>query len=158
MPRAVRPPTRRDLLPMLAAALLPPARPVRAQPAAPSGSVVLTVAGSVGRGAFASTCVLVGHGPLGAVYPPSGWDPKHPGVQEGDTPSFLYLVSGVRGVNDPEKPDQPGWGGQFIQPNPSRRHWFDDPAGTVTVSRWRAEVQADFARRADWMLDSEPAH
>lgn len=49
MPRAVRPPTRRDLLPMLAAALLPPARPVRAQPAAPSGSVVLTVAGSVGR-------------------------------------------------------------------------------------------------------------
>lgn len=103
------------------------------------------------------THIRQGHGPLGAVYPPSGWDPKHPGVQEGDTPSFLHLLSAVRGLNDSEKPDQPGWGGQFIQPNPARRHWFDDPAGTVTVSRWRAEVQADFARRADWMLDSEPA-
>lgn len=27
------------------------------------------------------------------------------------------------------------------------------PAGTKTVSHWRAEVQADFARRVDWMQD-----
>lgn len=95
-----------------------------------------------------------GHGPLGAVYPRSGWDPKYPGVQEGDTPSFLHLVSAARGLNDPEKPDQPGWGGQFVRPDPAMNHWFDDPAGTQTVSRWRAEVQADFARRADWMQGS----
>jgi hypothetical protein len=93
-----------------------------------------------------------GHGPLGAVYPASGWDPKYPGQQEGDTPSFLHLVSAVRGLNDPERPEQAGWGGKFVRKDASRNHWFDDPAGTQTVSRWRPEVQADFARRADWML------
>jgi hypothetical protein len=93
-----------------------------------------------------------GHGPLGAAYPASGWDPKVPGVWEGDTPSFLHLVSAVRGLNDPEKPDQPGWGGQFVRKLPARNHWHDDPAGGRTVSKWRVEVQADFARRADWML------
>ena len=103
--------------------------------------------------AWINANIRQGHRPLGAVYPQSGWDPKYPGVQEGDTPSFLHLVSAVRGLNDPEKPDQPGWGGQFVHPDPTRNHWFDDPAGTQTVSRWRAEVQADFARRADWMQD-----
>ncbi|MFO0892386.1 MAG: DUF1593 domain-containing protein [Isosphaeraceae bacterium] len=93
-----------------------------------------------------------GHGPLGAVYPRSGGDPKFPGQQEGDTPSFLHLVGAVRGLNDPEKPAQGGWGGKFVRPDPSRNHWFDDPAGSRTVSRWRPQVQADFARRADWML------
>jgi hypothetical protein len=66
-------------------------------------------------------------------------------------PWFLHLVSAVRGLNDPEKPDQPGWGGQFVRKTPSRNHWLDDPAGGETVSKWRVEVQADFARRADWM-------
>ena len=103
--------------------------------------------------AWINANIRQGHGPLGAVYPQSGWDPKYPGVQEGDTPSFLHLVSAVRGLNDPEKPDQPGWGGQFVRPTASKNHWFDDPAGTRTVSRWRAQVQADFARRVDWMQD-----
>jgi hypothetical protein len=95
--------------------------------------------------------VRQGHGPLGAAYPRSGWDPDSPGQQEGDSPSFLYLVSAVRGLNDPERPDQASWGGKFVRPDPARNHWFDDPAGPVVVSRWRPEVQADFARRADWM-------
>jgi hypothetical protein len=94
-----------------------------------------------------------GHGPLGAAYPQSGFNPKKPGQQEGDTPSFLYLVSAVRGLNDPEKPDQDSWGGRFVRRDRSRNHWFDDPKGTQTVWRWRAEVQQDFARRADWMKD-----
>jgi hypothetical protein len=93
-----------------------------------------------------------GHGPLGAVYPQSGWDPAYLGQQEGDTPSFLHLVSAVRGLNDPEKPNQAGWGGKFVRSAPSKNHWFDDPAGTQTVSKWRPEVQEDFARRANWML------
>jgi hypothetical protein len=93
-----------------------------------------------------------GHGPLGAVYPQSGWDPKYPGQQEGDTPSFLHLVSAMRQLNDPENPDQGGWGGKFVRPDTSRNHWFDDPAGTQTVFRWRPQVQAEFALRADWML------
>lgn len=93
------------------------------------------------------------HGPLGAAYPRSGDDPRKPGQKEGDSPSFLHLISAVRGLNDPEKPDVGGWGGRFVRPDPSRNHWFDDPAGGQTVSRWRAEVQEDFARRADWMVD-----
>lgn len=81
-----------------------------------------------------------------------GWDPAKPGQQEGDTPSFLHLVSAVRGLNDAEKPDQGGWGGRFVRPDPARNHWFDDPAGPQTVARWRAQVQEEFALRADWML------
>ena len=102
--------------------------------------------------AWVNTHIREGHGPLGAAYPPSGWDPSVPGIWEGDTPSFLHLASAVRGVNDPEQPDQPGWGGQFVRKDSSKNHWFDDPAGGKTVSKWRVEVQADFARRADWML------
>lgn len=96
--------------------------------------------------------VREGHGPPGAAYPQSGWDPSVPGIWEGDTPSFLHLVSALRGLNDPEKPDQPGWGGQFVRKDASKNHRFDDPAGGKTVSKWRVEVQADFARRTDWML------
>ena len=70
-----------------------------------------------------------GHGPLGAAYPRSGWDHDAPGVWEGDTPSYLHLVSAVRGVNDPEKPNQGGWGGKFVRPDPRKNHWFDDPMG-----------------------------
>lgn len=92
-----------------------------------------------------------GHELLGVVYPESGWDPKLLGQKEGDSPSFLYLVSAVRGLNDPNKPDQESWGGQFIQPDPSKNHWFDG-SGPQSVYKWRAEVQADFARRADWLL------
>ncbi len=96
--------------------------------------------------------VRKGHGPLGEAYPQSGWDPLVPGVWEGDTPSYLHIISGLRGVNDPEQPDQGGWGGKFVQPDPTRNHWFDDPMGTKAVYMWRADVQADFARRTDWML------
>lgn len=102
--------------------------------------------------AWINANVRRGHGPLGAVYPQSGWDPKVPGVWEGDTPSFLHLVSAVRGLNDPEKPNQGSWGGKFVRPDPSKNHWFDDPAGTQTVYCWRPQVQAEFALRADWML------
>jgi hypothetical protein len=97
-----------------------------------------------------------GHGMLGLMYPPSTtMDPNKAGVREGDTPSFLYLVSAIRGLNDPDRPDQESWGGQFIQPDPAKNHWYDGP-GPESVYKWRAEVQADFARRADWMLPSLP--
>lgn len=93
-----------------------------------------------------------GHGILGLLYPEdTTMDPSKKGVREGDTPSFLYLVSAVRGLNNPEKPDQESWGGQFVQPDPSKNHWFDG-SGAESVYKWRAEVQADFAKRADWML------
>lgn len=93
-----------------------------------------------------------GHGILGLMYPESTtMDPNQAGVREGDTPSFLYLVSAVRGLNDPDRPDQESWGGQFIQPDPTKNHWYDGP-GPESVYKWRAEVQEDFAHRADWLL------
>jgi hypothetical protein len=102
--------------------------------------------------AWANKHVREGHGPLGAAYPRSGWDPKVPGVWEGDTPSFLHLVSAVRKVNDPEKPEQAGWGGKFVRHDAARNHWFDDPVGGKAVWRWRADFQKEFAQRAGWML------
>ena len=93
-----------------------------------------------------------GHGILGLMYPEdTTMDPDKKGVREGDTPSFLYLVSAVRGLNDPEKPDQESWGGQFVKTDPAKNHWFDGP-GAVSVYKWRSDMQADFALRADWML------
>ena len=94
-----------------------------------------------------------GHGPLGAAYPRSGFNAHLPGIWEGDTPSFLHLLGAVFGVNDPERPDQDGWGGRFVQPDPNKNHWWDDPAGAETVYRWRSAVQEDLKRRADWMVE-----
>ncbi len=102
--------------------------------------------------AWINAHIRKGHGPLGAVYPRSGFYPKNPGQQEGDSPSFLYLISAVQGLNNPEKPSEPSWGGRFVRPDSTRNHWFDAPDGPKTVYRWRPQVQADFARRANWML------
>lgn len=46
-----------------------------------------------------------GHGPLGAAYPDVAYG------MEGDTPSFLNLIS--NGLNDPEHPNFGGWGGRY---------------------------------------------
>lgn len=98
-----------------------------------------------------------GHGALGELYPDyNGGDvwsnvlgDVH-GVKEGDTPSYLNLISG-----DPMK----GWGGTFVQTGPQR--FTDDPAPAdaapedmappiAGVYRHRAAFQADFARRLEW--------
>lgn len=98
-----------------------------------------------------NTNIREGHGPLGAIYPKSGFHPKSPGMQEGDTPTFLHLISAIRGMNDPNQPDQESWGGQYEQRDPNKNHWYDGP-GAASVSKWLTEIQADFAKRADWMI------
>lgn len=95
--------------------------------------------------------VREGHGPLGAVYPRSGFNPNSPGMQEGDTPSFLYLISAVRGMNDPERPDRESWGGQYVQRDPAKKHWYDGP-GPDSVRKWLPEIQKDFASRMNWCV------
>lgn len=95
--------------------------------------------------------VREGHGPLGAIYPRSGFHPDSPGMQEGDTPTFLHLISAQRGLNDPERPDQAGWGGKYVRRDPARNHWYDGP-GSESIRRWLPDIQNDFAQRADWML------
>ena len=88
-----------------------------------------------------------GHGLLGAAYPRSGFDPGKPGRQEGDPPSFLHLVGAVRGLNDPEEPDQEGWGGRFARRDASKNHWYDGPGqqplsrGAPTAKRMSPVVQ-----------------
>jgi Protein of unknown function (DUF1593) len=96
--------------------------------------------------------IRIGHGPLGAAYPKSGFYPETPGVWEGDSPSFLYLVSATRGLNDPEKPNKPSWGGQFVRIDPTRNHWMDAPGGGEAIWRWREDCQKDFGLRMDWCV------
>lgn len=106
-----------------------------------------------------------GHGPLGAEYPDVAY------LMEGDTPSFLHLIP--NGLNDPEHPDQGGWGGRYEFYTPRTQKWFFEPetrpfwsnavdeflspvdnkhhtSNHVTVWRWREEFQNDFAARMDW--------
>ncbi len=105
----------------------------------------------IGNLEWLNTNIREGHGPLGAIYPRSGFNPDSPGVQEGDTPTFLHLVSAVNGMNDPEKPDQESWGGQYKQRDTAKNHWYDGP-GAKSVSKWLPDIQKDFAMRADWMV------
>ncbi len=106
------------------------------------------------------------HGPLGAEYPDIEY------IMEGDTPSFLYLVS--NGLNDPEHPAYGSWGGRYAHYTPYYRKFFHIPEtrpfwtntddwvtgsdGTIyitpqaTIWRWREAYQNDFAARMDWTI------
>jgi hypothetical protein len=88
------------------------------------------------------------HGPLGEIYPQEGMGCT--GVCEGDSPSFLWLVSANRGLNDPEDPTQESWGGQFKKDG-DKNHYIDGP-GPASVSKWRKDYQKEFQERANWML------
>lgn len=92
------------------------------------------------------------HGPLCDVYPHEGMGCT--GVCEGDSPTFLYLVSANRGINDPEDPTRPSWGGQYKR-KPGTHHYVDGP-GRLSISRWRKEYQKEFAERADWCVGATP--
>lgn len=99
---------------------------------------------------WVETNIINNHGPLCAIYPPSAIAGE--GVIEGDSPSFLYLVSANRGINNPDDPTQPSWGGQYVRAG-STNHYIDGPGGT-TISRWKTDFQAEFKERADWCLDN----
>ena len=89
------------------------------------------------------------HGPLCDVYPHEGMGCT--GVCEGDSPSFLWLVSANRGLNDPDDPTQESWGGQFKRDG-NTNHYVDGP-GPSSVSKWRSDYQAEFKERADWCIN-----
>jgi len=105
-------------------------------------------------------------GPLGAEYP--RWEY----LMEGDTPSFLNLIS--NGLSDPEHPNWGGWGGRYelYTPRPQKWHlgrekrpiWSDaddevmgadgrwHTSNHATIWRWRPAFQNDFAARMDWTI------
>jgi hypothetical protein len=98
---------------------------------------------------------LRGTGPLGALYPTKTHTAPNPHgcLKEGDTPAWFFFLRS--GGNDPADPAKPGWGGQF-QREPDG-WWRDLPAREdfdprSTVSRWRPEFQADFAKRMAWCV------
>lgn len=96
--------------------------------------------------------IRISDNPLGMAYPPSGWDPSVPGVWEGDTPSLLYVLNGILNHGKLDAPEEGGWGGRFQKLPGASNHWIDAPDGTQAVSKWRRAVQADFAKRAAWMI------
>ena len=97
--------------------------------------------------------LIQGHGEMGKVYPHYLW-----GV-EGDTPSFLNVMP--NGLNDPEHPEQVGWGGchQFgISPDGETSAWtnWQEPlrriSGTYERKFYPDEFN-DFAARMQWAAE-----
>ena len=103
----------------------------------------------LGNRAWINKNIRQNHGPLGAVYPLAAMDVD--GVKEGDSPSFMHLVSAARGLNNPEIPTMESWGGQYIRSG-NTNHWIDSLGGS-TIAKWKQDYQAEFARRADWMVE-----
>lgn len=99
---------------------------------------------------------VLSKGPLGALYPTTTSTAPNPHrcLKEGDTPSWFFFLP--RGGNKPTDPTKPGWGGQFRREPDG---WYRDlPAEAgkdprETVSRWRPEFQADFAKRMAWCVE-----
>ena len=83
-------------------------------------------------------------------------------MKEGDTPSFLYLLSQKVGLSNTKFPSQGGWGGRFL---PTQNAWYSDENALDilgrkwdrrhSVSRWRDDFNRDFAARMDWSTSSE---
>ena len=102
--------------------------------------------------------LIQGHGEMGKVYPHYLW-----GV-EGDTPSFLNVMP--NGLNDPEHPEQVGWGGchQFgISPDGETSAWtnWQDPLRRISGSyerKFYPDEFNDFAARMQWAAEGIGNH
>ena len=89
---------------------------------------------------------------LGDAFPVATWPEGV--LKEGDSPSFMYLLSpilgGVGNVNDPTVIS---WGGQFQRPYPQKypNYYIDlDATADVcqsTISRWRVDFLSDWKQR-----------
>ena len=96
---------------------------------------------------------IQGHGEMGKVYPHYLW-----GV-EGDTPSFLNVMP--NGLNDPEHPEQVGWGGchQFgLSPDGETSAWtnWQEPLKSISNAyerRFYPDEFNDFAARMQWAAE-----
>jgi len=106
--------------------------------------------------------VIEGHGPLGALYPELEY------IMEGDTPSFLGLIS--NGLGSRTSPAYGGWSGRYVLYQSyaeTRPIWTNVEGGLdtvvaensvtytsaqATIWRWREAYQHDFAARMDWCV------
>lgn len=88
-----------------------------------------------------------GHGPMSEIYDDGG---------EGDTPSFLYLLSANLGLNDPLEPTHGSWGSMF---KPMEKPFPDGYYHTCNVSnkeltRWVADAKSSFENRLKYSLNN----
>jgi hypothetical protein len=106
--------------------------------------------------------IINNHGPLGALYPRLEY------IMEGDTPSFLGLISS--GLGSRKSPSYGGWGGRYVfcqtyaenQPIWTNARGCMDTvvaengveytSAQATIWRWREAFQHDFAARMDWCV------
>jgi hypothetical protein len=106
--------------------------------------------------------IIEDHGPLGALYP------KVKYIMEGDTPSFLGLIS--NGLGSRISPSYGGWGGRYVlyQTYAETRPIWTNAEGCrdtvvaengmeytsaqASIWRWREAYQHDFAARMDWCV------
>ena len=102
--------------------------------------------------------LIQNHGEMGKVYPHYLW-----GV-EGDTPSFLNVMP--NGLNDPEHPEQVGWGGchQFgISPDGETCAWTNWQQPLKDISnryehKFYPDEFNDFAARMQWATEGSGNH
>jgi hypothetical protein len=106
--------------------------------------------------------IINNHGPLGALYPRLEY------IMEGDTPSFLGLIS--NGLGSRISPAYGGWGGRYVryQSYAETQSIWTNAEGCqdtvvadngvayttaqATIWRWRQAYQHDFAARMDWCV------
>jgi hypothetical protein len=71
---------------------------------------------------------------------------------EGDTPSFLYLLSASLGLNDPLKPAQGSWGTRFTPMPASFPGGYYSTCGVPQseLERWIPEARNSFLARLQW--------
>jgi hypothetical protein len=87
-----------------------------------------------------------GHGPMSDIYDDGG---------EGDTPSFLYLISSIFGLNDPDDPTQGSWGSMF---KPMGKSFPENYYATCNVDRnelerWVPDATNSFKNRLQWSVE-----
>ncbi|WP_019636658.1 DUF1593 domain-containing protein [Paenibacillus fonticola] len=95
---------------------------------------------------------------LGQAFPGADWPEGV--LKEGDTPSFLYLLSPiVGGVGDVDDPTAESWGGQFRKAHPDQypNYYIDLDASAeecqATINKWRVSYLADWKKR--WLRYEE---
>jgi len=91
---------------------------------------------------------------LGDALPLASWPEGV--LKEGDTPSFLYLLSSpIGGVGDVDDPTGESWGGRFRRPYPDLYpNYYTDLGASAkecqaTINRWRVAYLSDWKQRWD---------
>ncbi len=86
-----------------------------------------------------------GHGPMSELYDHGG---------EGDTPSFLYLLSAQLGLNDPLQPTQGSWGSRFVSMGEDFPSGYYHTCGVDVqhLTRWVDATRNSFLNRLNYSL------